>query len=176
MENASKALIIAGAILLAIVIISLGLIVINNTRETVDNANLSEQQIQSFNAKFASFEGANIPASRVNTLIQQVIASNQTMLDEGKDYKTYSIIIDFVPANGTVTSGNRDRYVFSTKKDNTGIYLSGMKSTATVTDKDRTFNDSWGKYTMGTSVVGGNHNVTLFYNKNTSLVHYIYIE
>ncbi len=32
MENASKALIIAGAILLAIVIISLGLIVVNNEK------------------------------------------------------------------------------------------------------------------------------------------------
>ena len=51
MENASKALIIAGAILLAIVIISLGLIVVNNTRNVTDNTNLSEQEIQAFNAK-----------------------------------------------------------------------------------------------------------------------------
>ena len=45
MENASKALIIAGAILLAIVIISLGLIVVNNVRNVTDNTNLSEQEI-----------------------------------------------------------------------------------------------------------------------------------
>lgn len=77
MENASKALIIAGAILLAIVIISLGLIVVNNTRGTVDSANMSEQEIQTFNAKFTPYEGSGISGTRVKTLMQTVIASNQ---------------------------------------------------------------------------------------------------
>ena len=85
MENASKALIIAGAILLAIVIISLGLIVVNNTRETINNSNLSEQEIQNFNAKFTEYEGANVSASRVNSLIQLVIATNQTIANEGNN-------------------------------------------------------------------------------------------
>ena len=84
MENASKALIIAGAILLAIVIISLGLIVVNNTRGTVDKSNLSEQEIQSFNAKFTAYEGDKVSGSRVNSLIQQVIATNQSSYNEGK--------------------------------------------------------------------------------------------
>ena len=85
MENASKALIIAGAILLAIVIISLGLIVVNNTRNTVDTSNLNEQEIQSFNSKFTAYEGSNVGGSRVNTLIQQVIATNQALVNDGKD-------------------------------------------------------------------------------------------
>ena len=76
MENASKALIIAGAILLAIVIISLGLIVVNNTRETVDNANLNEQEIQAFNDKFINYEGTGKTAAQVKTLIQTITASN----------------------------------------------------------------------------------------------------
>ena len=84
MENASKALIIAGAILLAIVIISLGLIVVNNVRTTTDNTNLSEQEIQSFNAKFIAYEGNSVSGSRVNTLIQQVLASNQNTTESGK--------------------------------------------------------------------------------------------
>lgn len=83
MENASKALIIAGAILLAIVIISLGLIVVNNVRSTADNTNLSEQEIQSFNAKFIAYEGSGVTGSRVNTLIQQVISTNQATADKG---------------------------------------------------------------------------------------------
>ena len=77
MENASKALIIAGAILLAIVIISLGLIVVNNTRDTVDSANISDQEIQAFNNKFTAYQGTKVSATRVKTLIQTVIASNQ---------------------------------------------------------------------------------------------------
>ena len=82
MENASKALIIAGAILLAIVIISLGLIVVNNTRSTMDQANMSEQEIQTFNAKFTPYEGTNISGSRAKTLIQTIIASNQSNPDK----------------------------------------------------------------------------------------------
>lgn len=85
MENASKALIIAGAILLAIVIISLGLIVVNNVRNVTDNTNLSEQEIQSFNAKFTSYEGTSVAGSRVNSLIQQVIATNQATKDAGNN-------------------------------------------------------------------------------------------
>jgi len=84
MENASKALIIAGAILLAIVIISLGLVVVNNVRNVTDNTNLSEQEIQSFNAKFIAYEGENVSGSRVNSLIQQVISTNQALYNEGK--------------------------------------------------------------------------------------------
>ena len=85
MENASKALIIAGAILLAIVIISLGLIVVNNVRDTVDKTNMSEQEIQAFNAKFTAYEGDKVSGSRVNSLIQKVIATNQELYNEGKN-------------------------------------------------------------------------------------------
>lgn len=42
MENASKALIIAGAILLSVLIISLGIMVYNNAKNTVGSANLSQ--------------------------------------------------------------------------------------------------------------------------------------
>ena len=52
MENATKALLIAAAVLVAILIISLGLVVYNMAAETVNNsANLSEYEIQSFNEK-----------------------------------------------------------------------------------------------------------------------------
>ena len=96
MENASKALIIAGAILLAIAIISLGLIVVNNVRSVSDNTNLSEQEIQSFNAKFTAYEGESISGSRVNSLIQQVIATNKATYDEGK---TNQIVYVGIPYN-----------------------------------------------------------------------------
>lgn len=77
MENASKALIIAGAILLAIVIISLGLIVVNNTRNVTDNTNLSEQEIQAFNAKFTPYQGTEVLGTKVKALAQIALASNQ---------------------------------------------------------------------------------------------------
>ena len=76
MENASKALIIAGAILLSILIISLGLMVYNNAKATVGSADLSEAEISAFNAKFTSYVGTNITGSQVNAMLQLVFANN----------------------------------------------------------------------------------------------------
>ena len=76
MENASKALIIAGAILLSIVLISLGLIVVNRTQNTVKNANVDQQEITSFNNQFESYVGKNKTAAQVLSLAQAVQASN----------------------------------------------------------------------------------------------------
>ena len=83
MENASKALLIAGAILLAILIISLGIMVFQNARSTVGNANLDEQEIQTFNSKFISYVGSNKTASTVESLIQTAIASNAAETKSG---------------------------------------------------------------------------------------------
>ena len=52
MENASKALIIAGAILLAILIISLGILIYNQASGVVNNNAMSEVETQNFNQKF----------------------------------------------------------------------------------------------------------------------------
>ena len=57
MENASKALIIAGAILLSILIISLGIMVFQNAKSTVGSADMSETEMQAFNGKFSSYLG-----------------------------------------------------------------------------------------------------------------------
>ncbi len=76
MENASKALIIAGAILLSIVLISLGLIVVNRTQNTVKNANVDQQEITSFNNQFESYVGKNKTAAQVLSLAQAVQSSN----------------------------------------------------------------------------------------------------
>ena len=99
MENASKALIIAGAILLAIVIISLGLIVVNNTRGTVDSANMNEQEVQAYNAKFTPYEGSNISGTRVKTLCQAVRASDVANPESaiGNNIKFYNKSGDATP-------------------------------------------------------------------------------
>ena len=57
MENASKALIIAGAILLSILIISFGIIVINNVRGNITGANVNDTEVQAFNSKFTAYVG-----------------------------------------------------------------------------------------------------------------------
>ena len=58
MENASKALIMAGAILIAILIISLGVYVFNNMSSTAKNsANMDKQEISNFNSKITPYLG-----------------------------------------------------------------------------------------------------------------------
>ena len=82
MENASKALIIAGAILLSILIISLGLMVYNQAKETIGAVNLSQQEIETFNSKFTAYENVSVSGVQVNALIQTVIASNQQAIQD----------------------------------------------------------------------------------------------
>lgn len=76
MENASKALIIAGAILLSVLIISLGIMVYNNAKNTVGSANLSQHEISTFNSQWEAYRGSTQTASQVMTMAQAVIASN----------------------------------------------------------------------------------------------------
>ena len=76
MENASKALIIAGAILLAILIISLGIMIYNQASGVVDSNAMDEVSVTSFNQKFRQYEGNNVRGSNVNALIDTIIQNN----------------------------------------------------------------------------------------------------
>ena len=76
MENASKALIIAGAILLAILIISLGILVYNQASDTVDEANLDTEEIETFNAKFLDYVGTGQSSATIDSLVSLINSSN----------------------------------------------------------------------------------------------------
>ena len=75
MENASKALIIAGAILLAILLISLGIMIYNQAQDTVSNSGMDQAAVTAFNNQFLKYEG-NQKGTMVKSLIQEVRASN----------------------------------------------------------------------------------------------------
>ena len=76
MENASKALIIAGAILLAILIISLGIMIYNQAAGVVNNNAMSEVEVTQFNAKFTQYEGDSVSGSVVKSMLQVVLQHN----------------------------------------------------------------------------------------------------
>lgn len=78
MENASKALIIAGAILLSILIISLGIMIYQQASGVVDSNAMDEVAVSSFNQKFRQYEGNNVRGSNVNALLQAVVQNNLT--------------------------------------------------------------------------------------------------
>lgn len=77
MENASKALIIAGAILISIVLISVGIMIVQGANSTIDESisKMSAQQKQTFNATFIAYEGKQT-GSQVKSLLTDILTNN----------------------------------------------------------------------------------------------------
>lgn len=118
MENASKALIIAGAILLAILLISLGIMIFNQAQDTVNNNGMSQAEVTAFNNKFLKYEGDQ-KGSVVKSLISEVQATNAdennksagrnitltgdvTTTSAANTTKTYKVSIESYADDGTV--------------------------------------------------------------------------
>ena len=76
MENASKALIIAGAILLAILIIGLGIFIYRQAANTVSDTGMDKLAIQQFNGQFENYIKDNVSGATVKSLIQLVNTNN----------------------------------------------------------------------------------------------------
>lgn len=83
MENASKALLIAGAILLAILIIAIGMFIYTSAQSQVSESmtSMSTQQIEGFNSQFLDYEGVQT-GSQVKALIGRLIANGKTYEQE----------------------------------------------------------------------------------------------
>lgn len=78
MENASKALLIAGAVLIVILLISVGIMIFNGSKGLFGSAttSMSEQEQKMFNEKFTMYEGSNVSGTQVRELIRSVIMNN----------------------------------------------------------------------------------------------------
>ena len=90
MENASKALIIAGAILLSILIIALGVFVFNQAKGTMGNTGLDDQKAAANNQKFEAYEGGAVKGSQVKALIDTVRTNNNSKTKDN-DYQEVSV-------------------------------------------------------------------------------------
>lgn len=114
MENASKALIIAGAILISILLISVGIIIMNAINDPVKQGadTASSQAVEIFNSKFTGYAGQGVD---YNTAKQCIVACNSTKGGDHKvecnktigslDSKTmYSIEFDFDESTGYIIS------------------------------------------------------------------------
>lgn len=79
MENASKALLIAAAVLIVILLIAFGMRIFNSTGDTSGQAEdlSASQQMQAFNAQFTGYLGTNRNASTVRNL-QAIVNSSNT--------------------------------------------------------------------------------------------------
>lgn len=93
MENASKALIIAGAILISILIIAIGMYIYTNSESSIRNATsqMSTQEKSAFNQTWYTYEGSQL-GSNCRALIAQIISSNSTNVNEAS--KLISLDVD----------------------------------------------------------------------------------
>ncbi len=104
MENASKALIIAGAILLSILLITLGIMIFTQAQSAINGSGMSEIEVNAFNQKFLKYEG-NQKGSAIRSLVQEVMANNNN--DQASDETMVSINVN----NGTVNKSGNDSIV-----------------------------------------------------------------
>ena len=134
MENASKALIIAGAILLSILLISLGIMIFNQAQDVINGSGMSKAELQAFNSTFTKYEG-EIRGSLVRSLLQEAIASNA---DEGNIDANRFVTVKLgsstlVASTGsTNTSGINNTSMYEVKMS---TYTNGRVSEITITKK-----------------------------------------
>ena len=81
MENASKALIIAGAILLSILIIGLGMAIYQQAAGAMNGANMDPTKIQAYNSEFLNYEGTQ-SGTQVRALLDTVRSHNLAHTDD----------------------------------------------------------------------------------------------
>ena len=87
MENASKALLIAGAILICILLIAVAMYIYNSANATIKAAGtqMSQQEKDIYNAKIKPYVNNGVKGSEVRSMIDEIISMNQGNVgEEGK--------------------------------------------------------------------------------------------
>lgn len=83
MENSSKALLIAGAIILSILLVSLGMLVWRNASgATNGSTSLSKQEIQLFNSQWTKY-GDYVTTNELKEMIRAINLNNKTETENG---------------------------------------------------------------------------------------------
>ena len=116
MENASKALLIAGAVLIAILVVSLIVyLAVSGGNILVSNTKNNSSEIKAFNSKFTKYEGDTISGIDVKQLLKDVNAVKQntgenisltgkTTSNEIKNNENYKVTLSYSDETGKVNS------------------------------------------------------------------------
>ena len=137
MENASKALIIAGAILLSILLISLGIYIFQQANGVISGSGMTKAEISAFNQQFTKYEGDKKTGSEIRALVQEVLANNK---GEDASDETQIEIID--GKNAVALKATDTKPTYNTNFKNTKYYkvevtdyqTSGRVKSITVTE------------------------------------------
>ena len=148
MENATKALLIAAAILIAIVVITLGVFVLGKGSTLVkENSDMSDVEISTYNSKFEAYLGTNVRGAQVKQLISAVNQHNQanagdtskviTLTGEGGlSLESTSKSEQIYPTSGIQTGKAYKVEVKASSDGKTSGYTSGgLISSITITQK-----------------------------------------
>ena len=105
MENASKALIIAGAIILSILIIGLGMFIFQKANSATEGADLSSQKVKAYNSVFEQYVGTQTGIN-VKALLDEVRSHNLANASDASlniDVKDASQAATTTPPTAAVT-------------------------------------------------------------------------
>lgn len=126
MDNASKALIIAGAILIAVMLVSLG-VMLYNTASGVAEGTIGTVEalgVEGFNAQFNQYMGSGKKASVTQGLIDKVIANNangETTISVTYNGTTASTSTALTNIRNSITSKDVTYTIAVTNYDTTGV-------------------------------------------------------
>ncbi|MBP3596713.1 MAG: hypothetical protein J6J60_04865 [Clostridia bacterium] len=105
MENASKALIIAGAILITLIIIGLGVAILGSTEGATDTTTFDAMQVSTFNNKFKPYEGT-IAGTKLDALMDILLANARAEGNKNKvKIPEIDITMDGISVDNTAKPG-----------------------------------------------------------------------
>lgn len=113
MENVTKALIIAGAIIICVLLVFVGMFVYNSSGSSIEDSmsSMSTHEIETHNSEYTMYDGEQVGAN-IKSLVRIIISNARLNKDEVtkipgvyfEDIKTNKNIDTSLPENGNISS------------------------------------------------------------------------
>ena len=105
MENASKALLIAGAILICILLIAIGMYIYNSAQGTIQTAasQMGQQEKEMYNAMIRKYLGNSKKGTDVKQMIEDIINQNNQYVNESGKFISIHVTGNGVDGYTTTT-------------------------------------------------------------------------
>lgn len=96
MENASKALLIAGAILICILLIAIGMYIYNSAQGTIQTAagQMGQQDKEMYNAMIRKYLGNSKKGTDIKQMIEDIINQNNQYVNESGKFISIHVVND----------------------------------------------------------------------------------
>lgn len=143
MENASKALIMAGSVLIALMIIGALLLMFNSlsSYQDTNTQNTREAQVIEFNNQFETYNRDDVRGSDMISLVNRIIDYNKRKTEEGYQQMNISITID----NPSEFAFNTDETAKLIKKNYTQNNLTDLVGKITDSNSPKGLENKYGE-------------------------------